>query len=177
MIPTILALASLLVSATPQNIQSPSTGPIVSEIVLDAPAGDVWRVLTTTEGMIEAGLIATGTDLELRIGSRWRTSYDADSNLDDETVIESEVLAFDPGRMFASRSLTAPADAPFGNAIRDTWTVTYLEPVGDSRTRVTIKMFGFSEDEESQTMRRFFEWGNPYQLDQLADYFRALPGS
>jgi uncharacterized protein YndB with AHSA1/START domain len=172
MIPTILALLSLLVPAALQNVPSPSTDPVVSEIVLDATADDVWRVLTTTEGMIDAGLIAAGTDLELRIGSRWRTSYDADSNLDDDTVIESEVLAFDPGRMFASRSLTAPADAPFRNAIRDTWAVIYLEPAGDSRTGVTIRMFGFNGHEESQTMRRFFEWGNSYQLGQLAEYFR-----
>jgi uncharacterized protein YndB with AHSA1/START domain len=172
MIPTILALLSLLVPAALQNVPSPSTDPVVSEIVLDATADDVWRVLTTTEGMIDAGLIAAGTGLELRIGSRWRTSYDADSNLDDDTVIESEVLAFDPGRMFASRSLTAPADAPFQNAIRNTWAVTYLESAGDSRTRVTIRMFGFTQHEESQTMRRFFEWGNSYQLDQLAEYFR-----
>jgi hypothetical protein len=106
----------------------------------------------------------------MRIGARWRASYDPDSNLDDDTVIENEVLAFDPGRMWAVRTTRAPSDFPFPNAILDTWTVLYLEPAGEGQMRVTVRMFGFNDSEESVRMREFFEWGNQYELNQLAEH-------
>lgn len=140
--------------------------PLVSEAVIDAPVQTVWDLFTTREGM-ESWAVAKAA-IELRVGAIWRTSYAAGSTLDDETVIETEVLAFDPGRMLAARTTRPPAGFPFPTAIRQTWYVIYLEPVGDARTRVVHKMFGFTEDEESRKMRAFFERGNAYQLNQLA---------
>ena len=140
--------------------------PLVSEAVIDAPVQTVWDLFTTREGM-ESWAVAKAA-IELRVGAIWRTSYAAGSTLDDETVIETEVLAFDPGRMLAARTTRPPAGFPFPTAIRQTWYVLYIEPLGDARTRVVHKMFGFTEDEESRKMRAFFERGNAYQLNQLA---------
>jgi uncharacterized protein YndB with AHSA1/START domain len=141
--------------------------PLASEAVIDAPVQAVWHAMASREGM-EGWAVAKSGDLELRLGARWRTSYDPKSTLEDPSVIETEVLAFDPGRMLALRILRPPADFPFPNAIQGTWYVIYLEPVSDTRTRVVHRMFGFTEDEESQQMRAFFERGNAHELRQLA---------
>jgi uncharacterized protein YndB with AHSA1/START domain len=143
--------------------------PLEAEVVVDASIDVVWDAYTLRERM-EEWQVGRTDGMTLEIGSTFRTSYDAESSLDDDTVIESELLAFDPDRMFATRILRAPGDFPFPNAILDTWSVVYLEPVGENRTRVTIRMFGFDDGEESSAMRAFFAWGNPYEFEKLEEY-------
>jgi len=50
--------------------------------------------------------------------------------------------------------------------------VVYLEPAGESRTKVTAHMLGFGDDDESLKMRAFFEAGNKTTLDSLVKRFR-----
>jgi len=147
-----------------------ATEPIVTEGIVNAPVTEVWKAWTTKEG-IESWMV-TKTDIDLRPGGMWRTSYSKDSNLDDDQSIHHMILAFDPGRMFSSRTVKWPKNFPFANAISKTWTVVYFEPVGESRTKVTAKMFGFTDEEESQRMRAFFESGNKTTLDNLIKKYR-----
>jgi uncharacterized protein YndB with AHSA1/START domain len=151
--------------AAPNSIQ-----PLESETIVPAPINAVWDAWTTRRHL-EVWQVARASDVELRIGGRWRTSYSKESNLNDNTTIESEVLAFDPGRMLAVRTVRTPSDLPFAKAILETWSVLYLEPLDEARTRVVVRMFGFTGSSESQKMRAFFERGNPYELRKLADYF------
>lgn len=176
MMPPILSSVLFLLAVVPQQsgLDNPIE-PLVAEAIVDAPVDAVWNAFATREGFLAWHEIASG-EIELQIGGIWRTSYDPASNLDDDTVIETEMLAFDPGRMMATRTIRAPADFPFPNAILDTWTVLYLEPVGAGETRVTVRMFGFTDGEESMEMRAFFDWGNPYELSQLVEYFAGGEG-
>lgn len=164
----VCAGAARALAAEPSELSAP----VVSEATLNAPIEAVWKAYTDRE-TIESWMVATSSEVDLSIGGKWRTSYDANSKLDDDTVIENEVLAFDPGRMLAVRTIRPPADFPFPNAILDTWTVLYLEPVGDNQTKATVKMFGFTADDESQKMRAFFEWGNAYELEKLATHLEV----
>jgi hypothetical protein len=49
--------------------------------------------------------------------------------------------------------------------------VIYFEPIDAARTKVTVKMLGYSNDAESQKMRAFFETGNKATLDALVKRF------
>jgi uncharacterized protein YndB with AHSA1/START domain len=162
-----LALA-LLMSVVPA--WSAAQEPIVTEAVINAPVAEVWKAFTTKGGM-ESWMVAK-TDIDLRPGGLWRTSYNKDSNLSDDTAIQHTILAYDPGRMLASRTIKPPKNFPFPNAIVKTWTVVYFEPLGDSRTKVTAHMLGFGDDDESQKMRSFFETGNKTTLDNLAKKYK-----
>lgn len=93
-LPFTLALV-LLAGMTLRGVAAEPGDPLVSEAVIDAPVDAVWHAFATREGM-ESWAVAKSGEVELRIGARWRTSYDAKSNLDDGSVIETEVLAFDP---------------------------------------------------------------------------------
>ena len=173
----IAPIASIALTST---MARADVAPVISEAVVAAPIETVWRncrllVAMTTRDAIEAWMVANSSEYELAIGGSWRSSYDEASNLDDETVIHNEILAFDPGRMLAVRTVKAPADFPFPNAILDTWTVLYLETVDTGRTKVMTKMFGFDETQESREMREFFEWGNAYELEKLAEYLATAP--
>jgi len=166
-----VALVWILVAAVPET-EAQALDPVTAESVVEAGIQEVWDAYTTRNGILE-WQIDNASEIEMRIGSTWRVSYDPDSNLDDETVIENEILAFDPPNMWAVRTIRAPGDFPFPNAILDAWTVLYLETVGEGQTRVTVKMFGFTDTEESREMRAFFEWGNQYELDQLAEHLAS----
>jgi hypothetical protein len=64
-------------------------------------------------------------------------------------------------------------DFPFADTIAKTWTVIDLDAVDSGRTRVTVKMLGYTSDSDSQKMRAFFEVGNKTTLDALAKRFAA----
>ena len=144
---------------------------VTTEGIVNAPIGDVWRVLTTKEG-IESWMVAK-TEFELRVGATWKTSYSKESTLDDDAAIHHTILAYDPGRMFSFRTIKYPKGFAFPNAIAKAWTVIYLEPVGEHQTRFTGRMLGFADDEESQKMRAFFERGNQQTLDSLIKRFAS----
>jgi hypothetical protein len=57
--------------------------------------------------------------------------------------------------MLSMGTVKPPKSFPFPNAILKTWTVVYFENLADSRTKVTARMMGFREDEESPKMRLF----------------------
>jgi uncharacterized protein YndB with AHSA1/START domain len=172
-----LALAALAVFAVGGSL-APSaaaaaaageTAVVTNQAIVDAPIEEVWRAWTTKEGM-ESWMVGK-TDFELKVGGEYRTSYNKTSTLDDDATIHQQLLAFDPGRMIAMRTVKPPKGFPFPNAILRTWSVAYLESAGATQTRVVTRMFGFSDDEESQKMRAFFERGNQATLDSLVKRF------
>ena len=113
------------------------------------------------------------TSFTLEVGALWRTSYSKDSSLDDDAAIHHRILAFDPGRMLAFRTVKAPKGFAFPGALDKTWSVVYLEAVGEGRTRVTMRMLGFTEDLESRKMREFFELGNRATAEGLVKKFEG----
>ena len=72
--------------------------------------------------------------------------------------------------MLSFRTTKAPGNFPYPG-ITQTWTVTYFESAGTGKTRVTARMFGFGEDEQSQKMRAFFERGNKSEMDKAVKFF------
>jgi uncharacterized protein YndB with AHSA1/START domain len=150
-------------------LQAASVEPVVTTGVVNAPPSEVWKVLTTKEG-IESWMVAK-TEFELRVGATWKTSYSKDSTLDDDAAIHHTILAYDPGRMFSFRTIKYPQGFAFPNAIAKTWTVVYLEPWGERQTKVTVRMLGYADDDESLKMREFFERGNQQTLEGLIKRF------
>ena len=144
--------------------------PVVTEGLVNAPVDAVWKAFTTKSG-IEAWMVAK-TEFELKVGATWRTSYSKDSNLNDDMAIHHTILAFDPGRMLAFRTIKFPKNFPFP-AVTDTWTVVYFESAGAGKTRVTARMLGVQDDEQGQKMRAFFERGNRSELDALVKFFET----
>jgi hypothetical protein len=51
--------------------------------------------------------------------------------------------------------------------------VIYFDEVSPQKTRVTVHMLGYAEDEESQKMRVFFQAGNDFTLKKLQKRYAA----
>ena len=146
-----------------------STEALVTEAVVNAPIERVWDAFTTKAG-IESWMVAN-TDIELAVGGRWRNAYKKGADLDGDSAIHQVILSLDPGRMLSFRTVKSPKNFPFAATIGQTWTVIYFDSVDANRTKVTIKMLGYSDSPDAQKMRAFFEVGNKATLDALVRHF------
>lgn len=150
--------------------QAPADGPsFVNEGIVNAPIQEVWKTWSTSQGYQALGVALA--DVDLRLGGLIRSRYSADGTLGDELTIENEILAYEPPRMMAIRIRKPPANFPFKEAWKHTWTVVTLMPLDANRTMVRVSSLGFSSDPESQAMRRFFERGNDATIKTLAARF------
>jgi uncharacterized protein YndB with AHSA1/START domain len=153
-------------------VRSPaaSLNAVVTEGIVNGSVDAVWKAFTE-KSVIEQWMVAK-TDIDLKVGGLWRTSYSKDSDLNDDMAIHHTILAFDPDRMLAFRTIKTPKNFPYP-AITRTWTVVYFEPVGAARTLVTTRMMGFEDDDQGRRMRVFFERGNQTEFDSLVKFFET----
>ena len=143
----------------------------VTEDVIEAPVDSVWAAFTTKEGQ-ESWNVAHA-EIDLKIGGKMRTHYDAAGRIGDSNTIENTILCFEPRRMLAIQVTNPPEKLPYKNAIKKMWTVLYFEEMGPSLTRLRIVGTGYDDDEESRKLRAFFERGNAYTLKKLQEKFAA----
>lgn len=144
---------------------------LVHEAVINAPVADVWRMYTTDEAARK--WMAPKITIDLRVGGTMRASYHPDSNLNDEHTIINRILAYEPERMIAIRSEQAPAGFGWMEQFRQTWSVTYFEPIGERRTKLRLVGLGYGEGPEWDELYAFFNQGNQHVLDLLKQQFPA----
>jgi uncharacterized protein YndB with AHSA1/START domain len=143
--------------------------PLVTDGIVNAPASEIWRAITTPEGYEIMG--AAHAQVDLTIGGEIRTHYDPQGRLGDPETIVNEILAYDPGRMLAIRVKQAPASFPFRDVIDGTWSVFYLTPLGEDMTHLEVVGLGYTDDPASQRMREYFDKGNRYTLDRIIEHY------
>jgi uncharacterized protein YndB with AHSA1/START domain len=161
MIPTVHMVMHRKTEADPHRL--------VSEAIIDAPREQVWKAFATKEGQ-ESWNVAHA-EIDCRVGGKMLTHYDANGKIGDPNTIENIILALDPGHMLTIQVGKPPAQFPFKEAIKNVWTVIYLEEVSSKQTRVRVVGNGYGDDEESQKLRSFFDKGNSYTLQKLQEKF------
>ena len=82
-------------------------------------------------------------EIELKIGGKMRTHYDAKGRIGDPNTIENRILSFEPKRMLSIQVTNPPEKFPFKDAVKNMWTVIYFDgcrprphPVEDRRPRL-----------------------------------------
>jgi uncharacterized protein YndB with AHSA1/START domain len=156
---------------TKRKAAAVSSDQLVTEGVIEAPVDAVWAAFTTKDGQ-ESWNVAHA-EIELKVGGKMRTHYDARGHIGDANTIENTVLCFEPKRMLAMQVTKPPETLPFKNAIQKVWTVIHFEELGTSRTRLRVVGVGYGEDDESSKLREFFKKGNAYTLKKLQERFAA----
>jgi uncharacterized protein YndB with AHSA1/START domain len=136
-----------------------------TEGIIDAPLDVVWNAFVTKEGQ-EAWNVAHA-EIDLKIGGKMLTHYDAKGKIGDANTIENTILAFEPKKMLAIKVGKPPEKFPFKEAVKNVWHVLYFEEAGPKCTRLRVVGLGYRTDEESQKLRAFFEKGNAYTLKKL----------
>ena len=174
MVRGLFAAALLIIAGVVQGQTVRDAPSFVHEATFPAPISDVWRVWSTSEGYKAVGVALA--DIDLRVGGLIRSRYSADGVLGDEQTIENEILAFEPPRMIAFRIHKTPANFPFMEAWKRTWTVVTLTPVDTGHTHMRAASLGYGTDAESIAMRQFFERGNQQTMDALSAHFARRAG-
>lgn len=152
----------------PESAKTPApvnVEPLVTEGLVEAPIPEVWRVFSTAEGYTKLG-VAKAT-MDFRPGGLIVTVYDPAQALDGDAAIRSEILAYEPLRMVATRIQRPPKAFPFKDAWKSVWTVVSLTDLGGKRTSVRVAMIGWGSDPDSQSMREFFRAGNERVMKRL----------
>ena len=83
----------------------------VTEGMIAAPVDAVWAALTTKEGQ-ESWNVAHA-EIDLKIGGKMRTHYDAAGRIGDPNTIENTILCFEPRRMLAIQVTNPPEKFPY----------------------------------------------------------------
>ncbi len=146
---------------------------LITEGIVEASLDDVWSAMTT-KGGLESWMVALA-DIDLKVGGKMLTRYEADGRLGDAKTIENTIISFEPKRMLSIQATKPPERFPFKEAIKEMWTVINFDPLGPKRTRVTVISLGFNETEESRKMREHFRTGNEWTLKKLQGKFAPGP--
>ncbi len=172
-------IPSILLAQAPPTPQAarppvePNLEPLVTEGVVQAPVAEIWRVFSTGEGFTKLGVAKA--EIDFRPGGLIKSTYDAAQSLEGEGAIQTEIIAYEPMRVMATRIHRPPKGFPFKDAWRHVWTVISLADLGDGRTNVRLAMMGYGPDPESQAMRDFFRTGNDWVLKKLQAHYAAEP--
>jgi hypothetical protein len=110
-------------------------------------------------------------EIDLRIGGKMRSVYDAKAELGGPQTIENTILSFEPERMLSIKNTKAPEGFPHAEAIKNMWSIVYFDEAGPNRTRVRIVGLGFTGDEAALKLRKHFDAGNAYTLRKLQEHF------
>lgn len=160
-----LVFTCLLSLAGPSDAPAVTGRTLVHEAVIEAPASEIWRLFTTSEG---AGQwMARKVRIDLRVGGEMRSSYHPDSTLEDEHTIVNRILSYSPQRMLAIQNVQAPRGFEHAHLFQQSWSVMRFEPLDESRTRVRLAGINYGEGPEWDEVYKHFEQGNAYLLGLL----------
>lgn len=162
-LPPVLAAALVLAAAVPGQDESV----LVHTGVLRAPAGRVWRDLTSAEALPRLWGVAKA-EVDLRIGGAIRTHYGKDGTIGDPDTIVHTIVALVPGRSLTLKT-RAPANASPGIAkiCEVGHGVFELVPLGPDRTRFTVYGCGYGEGPLFDEARRHFDAGNRWTIARM----------
>lgn len=154
--------------------ESDGTRTMHLSVEVPAPASEVWKAMTTTEGW--RSWAAPVAQVDFRLGGIIETSYDLAGAPGAPGNIRNQIVAFLPQRMVAIRNVQAPPKTSFDvPAFQSLHTIVLIEPVNDARTRVAFVQPGYANGEPWDTLYKHFAWGNAFTLDLLKTRFEAGP--
>jgi uncharacterized protein YndB with AHSA1/START domain len=157
---TMKALAALLamLTAVVSSCAAAQERVISKDIVVEAPAAEVWKAWTTKEGI--ESFFAPEAFVEPRAGGMFHIHFNPYAPAGLKGADDMRVLAVQEGKML-SFMWNAP---PYYPEVRPqhTYVTVRFKPVSDNETRVTLVHGG---------------WGDGGQWDQVYDYFNKAWGN
>ena len=137
----ILSSGSCVAGAMTEEQKSPARVVRV-EATIQAPASEVWRVLTTSRGAEE--FFAEKANIRLAVGGPYEIQFDPKDERSGTKGLK--ILSFLPEEMI-SFQWNAPPEYP---EVRNggTWVVVQIRAEGTGRTHVTVTHLGWKEGPE-----------------------------
>lgn len=152
------------------TVNPDGTHTLVHEVVLAAPASQVWREISTAQGWTSWAVPVAWLD-----GDLLETSYTPAAVRGDRTTIQQRISARIPGRLLVFNTVKAPAGFPNFDAFRQVTHMIELEPLGESRTRLRLSGAGYPDNEAGRHLLDFFRDGNRTSLERIRRRFVSGP--
>ncbi len=153
--------------------QADGTLALAHEVIVDAPAAEVWTAISTPEGWRGWAVPAAWRDPA--DPNVLETSYDPAARPGQPQTIQQRFMDAVPGRSLAFRTIKAPAGFPDFETFSRVVSRFELIADGDRRTRVRLTMTGYPDNETGRRLAGFFNQGNALSLDRLQRRFRDGP--
>jgi uncharacterized protein YndB with AHSA1/START domain len=169
-----LVPAALLAVCLAAPTRAEDARTLVHEAVIPASVEQVWTAFSTSEEAMK--WMVKRAEIDLRIGGDMRTSYNAESTLDDEHTIINRIISFEPQRMLSIQNVRAPKAFQNAHLFQQTWSVIYFEPLGPESTKVRSIGMGYGEGPEWDDIYAKFERGNVMVFHALQAHFGGSPG-
>ena len=181
----ILALALLLagpVAAAPKAPDVVETSFVTPDgqsdlqqsVVISAPVAVLWKSFTDPKEF--ARWNAPVAAIDMRVGGTLEASYDPKHPLGDPDNIKHRVITFLPELLIVFQNIQAPHDLPDADKFQRTVIIVQFEPLGPSRTRVTLSCTGFGADDASKRIYAFFHQDNAEELERWKRVYEAPAG-
>lgn len=162
-----------LAVAVSERLEADGTTTLSHELVIAAPAADVWAAFATAEGW-RSWAVPVAWDAPIEPDTI-ETSYSPDARPGDATTIRQRILARIPGRLLVFRTVKAPDGFPHFETFARTTGFVEIEPLGEGRSRVRLTGTGYAGDEAGRALLGFFRDGNRVSLERLRDRFVSGP--
>ena len=143
------------------------------EGIVNAALEDVWKVWTTSEGLMS--FAAPFVRLDFRVHGTWESSYNPEAQPGDPRNIINEVLCFLPMQMLCIRIAQTPPGFPDPEVGKKLWTVIQLQPLGEKQVSVTSTMLGWEGVDQSHPVFQLFYRGNASTMGWLQERFERGP--
>ena len=168
----VAAAASNQVSAAREQ-EADGSHTLVHEVVVDAPADQVWTAVSTPQGWttwaVPAAWHPPGQADVLE------SSYTPTARPGDATTIRQQFIARIPGRLLVYRTIKAPAGFPDFPTFAKVISILELEPLGPASTKVRLTGTGYPDTPSGRQLLGFFDNGNRITLEALRTRFRDGP--
>jgi uncharacterized protein YndB with AHSA1/START domain len=158
-------MCALFVPGTPPAADDP----LVNEAVIDGPADEIWRLITTKAGLESCAV--PHVQIDLRTGGLLRTNHNPNGKIGDGMTVTNRFLAVKPKRMVSLQVAETPTAIPFADALLGTWYQVSLIPLPDGRTRIRCEGRGFAEGPMGYAARAFVDKCNALGLEDLKKVF------
>ena len=142
---------------------------VVNEAVIDGPAAEIWRLITTKSGM-ESWMVPHA-EVDLRVGGFVRTNHAPDGKIGDTRTVTNRILALTPKQKFSFQIAEVPEGIPMVAMLVGTQYEVQLKPLNRKQTRVRCVGRGFPGGPLGYTARAFADRGNAWALQQLQKVF------
>lgn len=172
-VPALVVSVAALVLNFAAAIISPAaasdSGSLANDAVIDGPTSEIWRLITTKDGM--ESWIVPHAEIDLRAGGLMRTIHDPNGKIGDPGTVTNRILAVIPRRLLSLQVAGAPEAFPFTQSVKGTWYEIYLDPLPRGQTRVRCVGHGFGNGPMDFAARAFVDRANVWALGHLQKVF------
>ena len=163
----------LLLAVAPAAASEVATAsPIHRSVVVDAPAADVWKTWTTSEGV--PTFMGLGAEIDLRPRGAYRVLFDRAGKTPLERGNDGQILAFEPMEMLSITWMT-PMFMPELSGQSMSIVLRFMPLCGGRKTRVDLVNSGYGSGPKWRDAYAYNSRGWVTVLSRLAYRFKYGP--